>query len=391
MTAGPHVPFLDLHAATSELRPALDEAYRRVMDSGRFVLGDELTRFEEAFARSAGSRYAVGVGNGFDALTAALSAVGVQPGDEVVVPGHTFIATWLAVSMLGAVPVPAQPAAGRFNVSATEVEAVLTSRTRAVVVVHLYGEPVDIEPIEALCAQRRLPLVEDAAQAHGAERHGRAVGSMGVASAFSFYPGKNLGAFGDGGAVVTSDPQVAERVRRWRNYGALRKYDHDEMGRNSRLDPLQAAFLGVKLSALPAWNARRREIADRYRTGLADLAPLTLPRSLPGNLPVWHLYVVRHPARDALAVHLEQAGIETLVHYPRAVCRCAPFVQHAPVEMSASDELAGEVLSLPMGPHLTDRQVDHVINSVRRFLDGRPGDAEGLVSRSCLGRAADKA
>jgi dTDP-3-amino-3,4,6-trideoxy-alpha-D-glucose transaminase len=388
VTTDCEVPFLDLRAATADLRPGLDAAYRRVMDSGRYVLGDELSHFEEAFARAVGARYAVGVGNGLDALEAALRAVGVRAGDEVVVPAHTFIATWTAVSLLGATPVAAQPAPGRFNVSVSEVEAALTPRTRAVVVVHLYGEPVDIEPIEALCAQCRIPLVEDAAQAHGARRQGRAAGSMGMASAFSFYPGKNLGAFGDAGAVVTSDPEVAERVRRWRNYGALQKYDHDEAGRNSRLDPLQAAFLGVKLAALPAWNARRSEIAHRYRAGLDGFEALTLPCPLPGNEPAWHLFVVRHAARDALAAHLRQDGIETMVHYPRAVYRCAPFARGAPTGTTPSDELAAEVLSLPIGPHLSDAQVDQVVHSVRRFLERCPGSTRGAVNRRRADRAA---
>jgi dTDP-3-amino-3,4,6-trideoxy-alpha-D-glucose transaminase len=387
MSTHPDVPFLDLHAAVAELRPALDEAYRRVMDGGRFILGDELARFEEAFAKSVDSRYAVGVGNGLDALAAALHALGVGPGDEVVVPAHTFVATWTAVAILGATPVAAQPAPGRFNVSVDEVRAALTPRTRAVVVVHLYGEPVDIEPIEALCAEHRLPLVEDAAQAHGARRRGRPVGSMGQASAFSFYPGKNLGAFGDAGAVTTSDPIVAERVRRWRNYGALQKYDHDEPGRNSRLDPLQAAFLTAKLDVLPAWNARRRRIAERYRVGLSDLEGLALPEALADNESVWHLYVVRLAARDELAAHLRRAGIETQIHYPRAACRCAPFAARAPAELTESDVLAREVLSLPMGPHLRPEQVDQVIASIREFAGARQGGPEAPACASRTGKA----
>lgn len=364
----PVVRFLDVGATARALRPQLDAAYARVMDSGRFVHGDELTRFEQAFATFTGCRFALGVGNGLDALSFALEAVGVQAGDEVIVPAHTFIATWLAVSMLGAVPVAVQPAPGGFNVDAAGIEGALSPRTRAVIVVHLYGEPVDAEPIERLCADRGLALVEDAAQAHGARRHGRPVGSMGQAAAFSFYPGKNLGAFGDGGAVTTSDPAVAERVQRLRNYGALARYDHVGNGRNSRLDALQAAFLLEKLAVLPAWNARRCAVARAYEQGLQGIPGLGLPASLPGNEPVWHLYVVRTAAREALAASLAADGIETQVHYPRAVCRCGPFAPTQPAHRTTSDGLADEVLSLPMGPHLSDADVGRVIVGVQRFF-----------------------
>ena len=361
------VPFLDLQPPMAPLRPALDAAYRRVMDSGRYILGAEVERFEQDFAALAGCAHAVGVGNGLDALAFALEAVGVQAGDDVVVPAHTFIATWLAVRMLGARPVASEPAPGGYNSGPAEIAAALTPATRAVVVVHLYGEPVDTEGIAELCAARGLPVVEDAAQAHGARRHGRAVGSLGAAAAFSFYPGKNLGALGDGGAVTSSDPAVIERVRRLRNYGGIAHYDHAAEGRNSRLDPLQAAFLGVKLPALAAWNERRRSVAGRYAQGLAGLPGLQLPTSLPGNLPAWHLYVVRSPRRDALMAHLAAAGIEARLHYPRAVIRCAPFAAQAPQAETAADRLAAEVLSLPMGPHLDDMQVDRVIDAVRGF------------------------
>jgi dTDP-3-amino-3,4,6-trideoxy-alpha-D-glucose transaminase len=361
------VPFLDLQQPMAPLRPALDAAYRRVMDSGRYILGAEVERFEEDFAAVAGSTHAVGVGNGLDALAFALSAVGVQAGDDVVVPAHTFIATWLAVRMVGARPVPAEPAPGAFNCGPEEIAAALTPATRAVVVVHLYGEPVQAEAIAALCAERGLPMVEDAAQAHGAQRNGRPAGSLGAAAAFSFYPGKNLGAFGDAGAVTSSDPAVIERVQRLRNYGGLAHYDHAAEGRNSRLDPLQAAFLAVKLPALSAWNERRRAVAARYAQGLAGLPGLQLPTTLPGNLPAWHLYVVRSPRRDALLAHLAAAGVEARLHYPRAVIRCAPFAEHAAPSETAADRLAAEVLSLPMGPHLDDAQVDRVIEAVRAF------------------------
>lgn len=362
------VPFLDLKAALAEIRPEIDAAYGRVMDSGRYIGGAELEAFEARFAGLAGVRHAFGVGNGLDALAIALEALGVGAGDEVVVPSHTFIATWLAVTMVGATPVAAEPADGRFNVSAETVEQAITPRTRAIMPVHLYGEPVEMEPLVELAAARGIPIVEDAAQAHGALRNGRPCGSFGVAAGFSFYPGKNLGAFGDAGAVVTDDDGLVDALQRLRNYGALARYQHETTGRNSRLDPLQAAFLSVRLDRLGEWNARRRRIAALYGEMLEGVGDLVLPRTLSGNEPVWHLYVIRTGRRDALAAALAEAGVETLVHYPRPVYRFPPFAAAGPGNATPADRLTGEILSLPIGPHMTDEQAERVIAAVTGFF-----------------------
>ncbi|QIB36047.1 DegT/DnrJ/EryC1/StrS family aminotransferase [Ancylobacter pratisalsi] len=359
------VPFLDLKDNVAALRPALDAAFARVMDSGWFILGPELEAFEAEFAHFIGVPHAIGTGNGLDALRIALEASGVGPGDDVIVPAHTFIATWLAVTQLGAVPVAVEPAAGRFNVAADAIEAALTPRTKAIVVVHLYGEPVEMEPVLALAAARGIPVIEDAAQAHGATRHGVACGSFGHAAAFSFYPAKNLGAFGDAGALVTGDEALRQRARSLRNYGAVTKYDHAEAGINSRLDELQAALLRVVLPEIEGWNARRRAIAARYDEGLADLPGLEQPRSLPGNVPAWHLYVVRSARRAALQAALAEVGIGTQIHYPTPIYRLPPYAGLGPACETPTDRIAREALSLPMNPFLSDPQIERVIGAVR--------------------------
>lgn len=359
------VPFLDVSAANAELRAEIDAAIARVIDGGWFILGEEVAAFERAFAPVAGCREAVGVGNRLDALAIALEAAGVGPGDEVVVPAHTFIATWLAVTQIGAIPAPAEPAPGTFNVSLETILPAVTAKTRAIVVVHLYGIPAPIEPIAAFAAERGIALIEDAAQAHGAKRGGRPVGGFGAAAAFSFYPAKNLGALGDAGAVTTNLPELAATARALRNYGGEAKYEHRLRGRNARLDPIQAAVLSVKLARLDAWNARRRAIAARYRDALAGLDGLTPPRAEPGDEPVWHLFVVQSPRRDALAKTLHAAGVQTQVHYPTPVYRTPAFAGSGPAHETPTDRMSRDVLSLPIGPHLKDDAVERVILALR--------------------------
>ena len=358
----PPVPFLDLRALHQELRPELDAAYGRVMASGWYVLGEELAAFEQAFATLCGVSHCIGVGNGFDALRLILSAWGIGSGDEVIVPAHTFIATWLAVSSLGAVPVPVDVDPRTCNLDAGGLAASITSRTRAILPVHLYGQPADLAAVQRVACAAGLKVIEDAAQAQGARLAGQPVGSIGDGAGFSFYPGKNLGALGDGGAVTTNDPRLAERLRSLRNYGSLQKHHHATAGCNSRLDELQAAFLRVKLTRLEAWNVRRREIAARY---LRELAPtsLILPTVRAGAEPVWHLFVVQHPQRDRLQSLLASFGVETQIHYP-----IPPFEQpvFAALNLSAamfpvSARLARQVLSLPLSPALSDDQVAAVI------------------------------
>lgn len=365
---GRRVPFLDLHALHAELRDELAAAALRVLDSDRVLLGPELAAFEQQWARATGAGQAVGVGNGLDALTLGLRALDVGPGDEVLVPSHTFVATWLAVLHVGATPVPVDvsPVTGAWQADA--VEAAVTPRTRAVVPVHLYGHPVDLDPLLELAGRHGLAVLDDAAQAHGSTYRGRPVGGLTSATAWSFYPGKNLGALGDGGAVTTSDPVVAERLRSLRSYGSTEKYVHTEVGWNSRLDELQAALLSVKLRRLPAHNARRDELARRYTERLAG-SGLVLPATAPWSTAVWHLYVVRTPHRDALRCHLATRGVETLVHYPVPPHRQPAFAGTAlaAAHLPAADALAREVLSLPLGPHLTEEQQDTVIDAIESF------------------------
>jgi dTDP-3-amino-3,4,6-trideoxy-alpha-D-glucose transaminase len=363
------VKFLDLQAIYRQDQAAYDAAYRRVMDSGRWILGPELEAFEAEFAAFGGRRHAIGVGNGLDALALALQACGIGPGDEVLVPAHTFIASWLAVRLAGATPRPVEPAAGLFNIDAAGVAAALTARTRAVMPVHLYGAPADAAALRALCAERGLLLLEDAAQAHGARHRGEPVGAFGRAAGYSFYPGKNLGAFGDAGAITTDDDALAAALRARRNYGSTRRYQHDSEGVNSRLDELQAAFLRVRLARLAGHHAQRCAQAARYAARLAGAPGLALPAVPAGDEPVWHLFVVRHPRRDALQAALQAQGIETLVHYPQPVYRFAPCADAAPAGRTASDALCEQILSLPIGPHLALADIDRVADAVAAFCE----------------------
>jgi dTDP-3-amino-3,4,6-trideoxy-alpha-D-glucose transaminase len=362
------VPFLDLRALHAELRDELDVAALRVLHSDRVLLGPELAAFEAAWAQAVGATSAVGVGSGLDALALGLRALDVGPGDEVIVPSHTFIATWLAVVHVGATPVPVDvsPATGTWDVD--EVAAAIGNRTRVLMPVHLYGHPVDLDPLLALAGRHGLAVLDDAAQAHGALQRGRPVGGLSHLTAWSFYPGKNLGALGDAGAVTTSDPELARRVRSLRNYGSTEKYVHDEVGWNSRLDELQAALLAVKLRRLDEHNARRATVAQRYAGALADTG-LVLPATAAWATPVWHLYVVRSVHRDALRAHLGACGVETGVHYPVPPHRQPAFAGTplADAALPAADRLAREVLSLPIGPHLREEEQDHVIESIRSF------------------------
>lgn len=366
------VPFLDLGAAYRELRQDIDDAVARVLSSGWYLLGRENEAFEAEFAEYCGARHCVSLGSGLDAIVLTLRALDVGPGDEVIVPSHTFIATWLAVVASGATPVPVEPDPATFLVDAGALEAAVTQRTRAIVPVHLYGHPVDLDAVDAVAARHGLAVVEDAAQAHGAYYRGARVGSR-YAAAFSFYPGKNLGAQGDGGAVVTSDAALAAKLRLLRNYGSTVKYHHEVKGTNSRLDELQAAMLRVKLAHLDDWNARRAAVAGRYRSELAGLPGLALPAVHDWAEPVWHLFVVRAAERDRLQEHLTGAGVGTLIHYPVAPHRSPAFAELGlrAGSLPVAERLAGEVLSLPMGPHLTTAQVDHVIAAVREAVGGR--------------------
>jgi dTDP-4-amino-4,6-dideoxygalactose transaminase len=360
------IPFLDVKAAYLELAEELDRAYLRVTQSGWFVLGEEVKAFEAEFAAYTGVKHCIGVGDGLDALHLILRAYGVGPGDEAIVPSNTFIATWLAVTHAGATPVPVEPDPETYNLDPSLIEAAITPRTRAILPVHLYGQPANMDPILAIARRHGLKVIEDAAQAHGARYKGRRAGSLGDAAGFSFYPGKNLGAFGDGGAITTDDDALAERIRLMHNYGSRVKYEHMILGYNSRLDELQAAFLRVKLTRLDAWNARRRSIARLYQEALAGVAGVTLPFVPAFVEPVFHLYVIQSVHRDALLRRLAEAGVGTLIHYPvpphRSGAYAARFPDPAALPIAA--RLGQEVLSLPIGPHLSPsaaREVASVI------------------------------
>lgn len=361
------IRFLDLERIHAGQREALLSACARVLDGGQYVLGPELEAFEAEFAAYCGSRHCVGVANGFEALELVLRAWGIGPGDEVIVPSWTFIATWLAVSAVGAVPVPVEPADGGMLIDPLRVEAAITPATRAIVAVHLYGHPADMTALRVLAQRHGLRLLEDAAQAHGARLGDRRVGALGDAAAFSFYPGKNLGALGDGGAITCDDETLARRLRQLRNYGSSRKYVHEIAGRNSRLDELQAAVLRVKLGRLDADNAHRRALARIYANGLAGTG-LVLPGTTARTEPVWHLYVVRSPRRDALQRALGAQGVETGIHYPAACHRQEAYATRRWPALPRSERLADEVLSLPMGPHLTVADVQAVCAAVRAAL-----------------------
>jgi len=360
-----NVPFLDLRAATAELRPELDAAIDRVLDSGHYILGPEVASFEQEFAAYVDAARCVGVGNGLDALRLALMAMGVGANDEVIVPSNTYIATWLAVSEVGARPVPVEPRPFTHNLDPDRVAAAITPRTKVILPVHLYGQPAELDPLLNLARDHGLMVLEDAAQAQGATYRGRRIGAHGHAVAWSFYPGKNLGALGDAGAVTTDDPHLADQVRLLGNYGSRQKYVNEVKGLNTRLDPLQAAVLRVKLAHLDAWNNRRKAIAARYLDAFAG-TDLGLPVIADGCESAWHLFVVRSPNRHALIEHLAAAGVGTLIHYPipphrQAAYRSLDFQDNA---FPIAERLAAEVLSLPIGPHMTEPQVDHVIDAV---------------------------
>ena len=364
------VPILELKPAYEELRPELDAAYRRVMESGWLLLGKELEAFEAEYAASVGVKHCIGVANGLEAMQLVLMARGIGPGDEVIVPSHGYIATWLAVTHVGARPVPCEPDPQTYNLDPNRIEALITPRTKAILPIHLYGQTADMTAINAVAARRGLFVLEDAAQSHGALCHGRAAGSLGHAAGVSFYPSKNLGAIADAGAVTTNDDTLADKIRHLRNYGSKVRYQNEYLGMNSRLSELQAAFLRAKLPKLDEWNTRRAKLATQYRNELRDLSALTLPHVAPWAEPVWHLFVVRTPQRDALQEHLTAAGVGTQIHYP-----VPPHLSHAYAgagwkhgDFPLAERFASEVLSLPIGPHISSAQVDHVCDGVKRFF-----------------------
>ena len=371
------VPFVDFTSPYVELKDALDEAYHRFMQSAWYVLGSEVEAFESEYAAYCGSKYGIGIGNGLDALHLILRGYEIGAGDEVIVPSNTYIATWLAVSYAGATPVPVEPDPHTYNIDPARIASAITPRTKAIMVVHLYGQTAEMDPILETARQHGLKVIEDAAQAQGARYKGRRAGSLGDAAGHSFYPTKNLGALGDAGAVTTDDPQLAERVRSLRNYGSTKRYYNDFKGVNSRLDELQAAFLRVKLGKLDEWNERRLAVARYYLQSLSDVSPLIAPCVPEWAQSVWHQFVVRHPHRDAFQQRLHELGVQTLIHYPVPPHLSGAYADahQPPGTHPIAEEIATTVLSLPIGPHLSQEQAQHVVAMTRQALSEIPEGA----------------
>ena len=361
------IPFATVEPMHLEIEADLNAAFQEVLKSNWFIRGRKSKEFEEAFSAYIGVSYTIGVDNGLNALKLVLQALGVGPGDEVIIPGNTFIATALAVSETGAGIALAEPDADTFNISVREIEKALTPKTKAVIPVHLYGQCADMDPIIEFAEKHGLFVLEDAAQAHGAGYKGKKAGSMGIAAAFSFYPGKNLGALGDGGAITTNDKDLAERVRALSNYGTRGKYDHEYMGTNSRLDELQAAFLLAKLKRLDDWTKERGRIAQRYLREIKNPC-VVLPATSLERTHVWHVFALRCEKRDELQSYLKENGIETGIHYPIPVNRQKAYASEVFPPMPASERLSSTELSLPMYYGMSEAQIDYVIERLNSFV-----------------------
>ena len=365
-----HIPFLDLKNQSTELRNEIQSAMDRVLTDCNFILGKPVADFESAFAAYCDCTQAIGVASGLDALKLILRAMEIGPGDEVITVSHTFIATALAASSVGATPVLIEVDPATYTMDPQRLEAAITPHTKAIMPVHLYGQTADMAPILEIARRHGLKVIEDACQSHGARCNGQRAGSLGDAAAFSFYPGKNLGAYGDGGAVTTSDPVLAARIRTLRNYGSAKKYFHDELGENSRLDTLQAAVLGVKLKYLDEGNALRRNAAALYTEKLQGAGVVT-PAVRRGSEHVFHLYVIQADRRDALQKYLLEKGVECLIHYPVPVHQQKAYASNVwkAEDFPLTEKLAGRILSLPISPGITEEQVAYVCNSVRAFYE----------------------
>ena len=361
------VPFLNLGEEYKSIKDEIDDAYKKVMNSGWYILGGEVGQFEREFAQYCDVNFCIGTGNGLDAIQLLLRSFEIGYGDEVIVPAHTFIATWLAVTNVGACPVPIDINEETYNIDVDLVEGAITEKTKAIIVVHLYGQPAEMNEITKIAARYKLRVIEDAAQAHGASYGGKRVGGLADAAAFSFYPVKNLGAFGDGGAITTNESGTSEKARMMANYGSSTKYEHELLGVNSRLDELQAAFLRIKLKKMEKWNQSRREIAKAYKNGITN-RNVILPKSEKEAGPVWHLFVIRHRRRDQLQDYLRKKEVQTLIHYP-----IPPHMSKAYGEMMkhrkfpVTEAISKEILSLPMSPFLKVNELDFITDQINKF------------------------
>jgi len=378
------IPFYDIGRCYKELKSEIDSAVTKVLSSGWYILGKEVTSFERDFAKYIGTKYCVGTSNGLDALFLVLKAWGIGAGDEVIVPSNTYIATWLAVSYAGAIPIPVEPDIRTFNIDPDLIKEKITKRTKAIIPVHLYGMPADMDPIMNLAERYNLKVLEDSAQAHGAVYGNKKCGSLGTASAFSFYPGKNLGAFGDGGAITTDDPVLAEKVRCLSNYGSKIKYYNEYQGYNCRLDEIQAAILRVKLTYLDEWNRKRHLVAKEYykidnpkinlpyqelqRENLReDKICFVQPYSGIKSIPCWHQYVVMREKRNDLQKYLNSSGIETMIHYPIPPHKQKAYKEINNLSFPIAEQIAEKCLSLPMNPFISQEQISKIRHAIKIF------------------------
>lgn len=364
-----NIPLVDLKAQYAGIKTEVDSAVHRVLEQASFILGPEVQQFERDFAAYVGADGAVGVASGTAALQLSLLAIGIKPGDEVITTAHTFMATAEAISQTGAKPVFVDIDPRTYNIDPQRIKAAITDRTRAIIPVHLYGQPADLEPILEIARVRKLRIIEDAAQAHGAEYHKARCGSIGDLACFSFYPGKNLGAYGDAGAVTGQDKSLLDRIRKLRDHGRTSKYEHDEIGYGERMDALQAAVLGVKLNRIEQWTEDRRRHARLYDELLAE-APVETPQEAPHNRHVYHLYVIRTKQRNTLLTHLQANGIGAGIHYPVPLHRQPAYLTngYTDVKLPETERAASEVLSLPMYPELVDEQIHYIARTIMEFF-----------------------
>jgi dTDP-4-amino-4,6-dideoxygalactose transaminase len=362
------IPYLDLPAQIRGLRKELDAAIARTLDNCSFCLGPDVVKFENDFAAYCGAKHCIAFNSGTSALHIALKLLNIGEGDEVITTPSTFVATTWAISYVNAKPVFVDADDETFNLNPALIERAITPRTKAIMPVHLYGQPFDIDPILEICRKHKLPMIEDAAQAHGAKYKGKIVGTFGVMSCFSFYPGKNLGACGEGGALVTNDSNLAARAKSLREHGSTVRYYHDEVGYNYRMEGIQGAVLGVKLPHLPKWTQERRRVAAEYTKLLAG-TPLQLPREASFAESAWHLYVIRHPKRDELKKHLEDNGVGCAIHYPIPLHlqKAYAHLGHKPGDFPMAEKAAQQCLSLPIYPELTDKQIGRVVEVIKQF------------------------
>lgn len=372
-----NIPFVDLRAQLATIRDDVYQNLQRAVERTDYILGEEVERFEMDFAAYCGCTHAIGLNSGLDALRLSLMAMGVGPGDEVIIPANTFIACALAISDVGGRPVLVEPDEKTYVLDATHVAAHMTSRTKAIMPVHLYGQPVEMDAINDLARRHGVWVIEDASQAHGATNRGRRVGGLGHIAAFSLYPGKNLGAYGDAGIITTDNPQWADRIRLLRNYGSSQKYFHELRGFNSRLDTLQAAVLTAKLPHLDTWNSQRRTAALRYTSLLAGVGDIVTPSVTEGTEHVFHLYVIRSRRRNALADFLRHRGVTTIIHYPVPIHKQQAYRSMGlwrDGDFPLTERLCDEILSLPIYPGITTEQIDYVVEWIRSFFKEPHGE-----------------